>query len=231
MATEMEKIQAEVKIRKISRLCHFTQSRKLPHILGDLNGIYSVETLEKIRPDIVDKNDPLRLDGFPNHISCSIEFPNTYFLSTAASREKIFKDWVVLLIRPGVIWRSENLYSYRNAASKPSPIGMGYDSFRKIFSPSVSGSNGRRFNREAYQLPCCTTDVQAEVLVKEVIPKSDIIKIAVATFEQAQEEIERLDILKINSEHIRFTIAPHMFDNSWINKVKAGKYPDEELFF
>lgn len=85
------------------------------------------------------------------------------------------------------------------------------------------------FTRTNVQLASCPTDVQAEVLVKEVIPKQDILQIAVTTEEQANEEKNRLDILKIKLEHISFIIAPHMFDGSWVNLIKAGKYPREKI--
>lgn len=229
MTIDCQRIQQEVTNRKISRLCHFTQSRKLPHILGELQGVYSIDSLESLRPDIVDKNDPLRLDGQPNHICCSIEFPNSYFFRQAASREKIFKDWVVLIIKSEIIWRAENKYSYRNAASHPTPIGSGYEAFAKIYAHTVTGSAGMTFTRTSIQLPCCPTDVQAEVLVKEVISKQCIFQIAVATEDKANEEKNRLDLLKIDLDHIMFIIAPHMFDGSWVNMVKAGKYPVEKI--
>ncbi len=229
MNIENEKIRQEVIRRNITRLCHFTQSRKLPHILGDLQGIYSIDSLLSLRPDIVDKNDPLRLDGQPNYICCSIEFPNTYFFRQAAIREKIFKDWVVLILKRELIWRSENKYSYRNAAAKPTPIGSGSEAFVKMFANSVTGSREITFTRDRNQLDFCPTDAQAEVLIKEVIPRQDIIKIGVATEEQAKLEIRRLSLLKIDTDLLEFIIAPHMFDGSWVGLVKAGKYPVEKV--
>lgn len=229
MNTDSEKIRQEVIKRRISRLCHFTQSRKLPHILGELQGIYSIDTLVSSSPDLVDVNDPLRLDGQPNYICCSIEFPNTYFFQKAAIREKIFMDWVVLILKRELIWKSDNKYSYRNAAAQPTPIGSGCGAFLKIYEDSVIGSGNRTFTRGRTQFDFCPTDVQAEVLIKEVIPRQDIIKIGVATEEQAKLEIKRLSLLKIDTDQLEFIIAPHMFDGSWVNLVKAGKYPVEKV--
>ena len=39
--TELQLIRQEAIKRNITRLCHFTQARKLAHILGEINGLAS----------------------------------------------------------------------------------------------------------------------------------------------------------------------------------------------
>ena len=167
--TDLDKIRADVIQRKIRRLCHFTQSRKLPHILGEPGGIFSIEWLEKNRQDIIDKNDLIRLDGYPNFISCSIEYPNTWYLDKAKMRDPLFKDWSILLIKPEILWSPNTIFAFRNAAALKGNIKGGFDEYLKMFSPDNPGAYGKIFRRKNSHLPSCPTDGQAEVLVLEKI--------------------------------------------------------------
>ncbi len=186
---ELKQIRQEAQRKGISRLCHFTQARKLPHILAETAGIYSVEWLTTNRPDLLDSNDPQRLDGYPNHISCSIEYPNTWYWPKAKERDPLFKDWVVLLIKPDVLWREKTRFCYRNCAALLGDAKEGYNAFLEMFRDEVVGAYNKSFRRTPEMLPCCPTDGQAEALVYERIGLDMIIGVAVQSRERARKEL------------------------------------------
>jgi hypothetical protein len=230
LITDFDKIKKDVLERKIKKLCHFTQSRKLPHILGDTGGIFSTDWLQENRPDIIDQNDPVRLDGFPNYISCSIEYPNTWYLKKAKVRDPLFKDWCIVLVKPDVIWMPKTRFAYRNAAALRGNINEGFKEYLKMFSPSISGAYNKVFNRKKMHLPSCPTDGQAEVLVYEKIPLKLIIGLGFKDEEHAKLEICRLQELKIDLNDLGFFLAPHFFDDSWRNFIENGKTPVETIY-
>jgi len=110
-------IQKECIRRGISRLCHFTPSRKLSHIIAGQTGILATSHLEKSERQVFDAIDLQRYDGHKSHVCCSIEYPNVWFFSCARASEQIFKDWVVLLIKPDYLWKKGTLYCHRNASA------------------------------------------------------------------------------------------------------------------
>jgi hypothetical protein len=229
LPSELELIRQEAHTRGISRLCHFTQARKLPHILTEVTGIYSVEWLRTNRPDLLDSNDQKRLDGYPNHISCSIEYANSWYWQKAKSREELFKDWVVLLIKPDVLWREKTRFCYRNCAALQGGAQEGYNAFLEMFKPEVVGAYRKKFTRTPQMLPCCPTDGQAEALVHEQIGLDMLLGVAVQNEEQAQKERSRLELVGILPDSIKWIVAPSLFYASWNNLVKQGKRPSEKI--
>lgn len=73
---ENKQILLEMKNRNIKRICHFTNSKNLSHILNDFKGIYATDFLLE---NYKDYNDDLRLDGKTDYICCSIQYPNQMF--------------------------------------------------------------------------------------------------------------------------------------------------------
>ena len=122
-------IQRECHRRGITRLCHFTQSRNLAHIFGDCRGILSRKSLQE--EDLPhNPTDPNRWDGCEDLVCCSIEFPNVYYFSIVQNQDHLFKDWVVLMIKPDYLWRPGTKFCPTNAATKSgSYIGEGDDFF------------------------------------------------------------------------------------------------------
>jgi len=223
------RIRLEAKRRGISRLCHFTQSRKLAHILTDLDGIWSTTRLKEMAPDLLDQTDPVRLDGCEDHICCSIEYPNTWYLARVRDRDPLFREWVILFLSPSLLWRG-SLFCPRNAAAERGGlIQGGYAGFKRLYESEIVGALGKTFKRTSAMLDCCPTDDQAEVLVFEHIPHSDILGIAVPTAERARIEIARLSFLP-NVVQANWYIAPELFDNRWSNLVRRGRRPREEIF-
>jgi len=218
------KIKNEAILRGITRLCHFTQSRKLAHILTNSTGILSPE---RVPSDIRDVTDSLRLDGYTDYISCSIEYPNTWYLRQIKNRDALFKDWVIILLNPALLWRSGTLFCPRNAAAQyGSLVSPGYAGFIKLFQSEIAGAGGQIRKRTRQMLPCCPTDDQAEVLVPHHIPIKDIIGIAVSTEEQARHEKVRLSLLP-NAITVKWIVAPQLFNTEWSSLVRQGQRPTE----
>lgn len=225
------RIRDEAMARGITRLCHITQSRKLPHIFGSPGGLYSTNWLEKNRPDLLDRNDPLRLDGQHDHISCSIEYPNTWYLGKIRGKDPNFPDWVVLFIRPDQLWRPGTLFCPRNAASgQGSEIMAGFAGFQRLFGQAIAGSQGITFKRSVDHLLSCPTDGQAEVLLQSPIERHSIFGVVTATPSQAILERQRLRDLGVNETIIssmKWITGPCLFDHTWHRAVSQGKSPPE----
>lgn len=193
----MISIQRECRSRGITRLCHFTQSRNLAHILGDCGGILSTQRLQA--EDLPhNPTDIDRWDGCEDLICCSLEFPNVYYFSRVRTKDRLFKDWVVLMIKPHFLWMPGTKFCPTNAATAGGDhIGEGYESFLSLFAETGPGIS---FNRRRGHLQCAPTNVQAEVLIPGPIRLDDITAIAVADEYQARLEIFRASLqgLSIN---------------------------------
>jgi hypothetical protein len=115
-AIEAEKLKNFIIQRNITHLCHFTRLENLESILK--NGICSKKELINNKAQFV-FNDESRLDGYPNAISTSISFPNYTCFYGMRKRSNAESDWVVILLKPSVLWEKECVFFISNAASKP----------------------------------------------------------------------------------------------------------------
>ena len=121
---------------------------------------------------VFNQTDLDRLDGYRDHVCCSIQYPNGWYFRKARAREALFKEWVVFLIDPHYLWEPETKFCPRNAASGYGrDVRSGAVAFGEIFAESIVGA--RRFTRSPQHLTCCPTDDQAEVLVHDAIPMED----------------------------------------------------------
>lgn len=206
----MNLIQQECVKRGITRICHFTQSRNLAHIFDDPVGLCSTRTLQQ--HDMPhNPTDPGRYDGRNDLICCSIEYPNTYYFAKVREQDRLFKDWVVLMIEPSYLWHPDTCFCPCNAArSSGRYIQSGIEGFRSLY---VDTSPGIKFSRPAEHLPAAPTDIQAEVLLKDPIPVDSIICIAVGSEEQARREIFRLKLQGIELDK-PICIAPDFFNEA-----------------
>ncbi len=218
-------IEQEIKDRGIIRLCHFTRSSKALHILGSESGVIAVDFLDE---SIYDANDKLRLDGKREYINCSVQYPNYWYFKNVKDKEPLFKDWVVLFIKPEIILLDSTEFCFTNAAFRSGAyIEKGAEAFKGMFAHSVNGKWPR--TRTEKMLPCCPTDDQAEVLVYKNISRKDIIGVAVETKEQAHREKTRWSCLK-NIPEIDIIIAPDLFSSSCSEKIRNGIIPQEDKF-
>jgi len=224
----IETIKQEVESRGITRLCHFTPSRNLVHILTGTTGIVATKKLQKDERNVFTSTDLERLDRHEAYICCSIEYPNAWYFDKAKSKDELFKDWVVLFINPKYLWLPGTRFCPRNAASGyGNSVAEGKEAFLSMFAKSVPGAYGKTFTRSSH-LACWPTDNQAEVLIPEKIGMADILAIAVPTETQAKNEAERLSILDVPGDKFNFVIAPTLFDKQTLSKsIRSGKRPIE----
>ncbi len=187
--------------------------------IGDV-GILSTASLENDERSIFNPTDLSRLDGQKGHICCSIQYPNAWYFDKARAKDILFRDWVVLLVKPDYLWQEGTLFCPRNAAaSYGALLKPGIAGFEGMYANSVTGAGGFTRRRVAAHLPACPTDQQAEVLVADRILMSDIVSVAVSSEEQARTERVRLEINGLNPDMFSFTIAPGFFDK---HQLDAG---------
>lgn len=223
-------IRAKLTMRGITRLCHFTPSRNLVHIATDPNGILSSARLRDNEKAVFNATDRQRLDGFPDHVCCSVQYPNAWYFRTARERERLFVDWVVLFLKPDALWATGTKFSARNAAAgRGSGVAEGEDAFESMFAPSVTGANGRTFTRTTTHPPWLTTDQQAEVLIPDRVAREDILGVAVASESQAKREHARL--LQLRADVPPIVIAPDFFNPGRLSsRLQSGTAPSETEF-
>ena len=171
----IERIRQDVMSRSITRVCHFTPSRSLAHILSGGVGVLPSRMLREEERLLYNPTDLERLDGHTDHICCSIEYPNAWYLDRARSKEKIFLDWVVLFIEPDVLSAPSTLFSPRNAAANyGSGIGGGFDAYASLFAPSIRGAGGRTYSRSSARWPLASARGQWRSLwMRRTVPVAE----------------------------------------------------------
>lgn len=221
-----ELIKRGIQARNIERLCHFTKSSKLLHIMSSEDGILSNNFFDDLE-EILDKNDRRRLDGKEDYVCCSVQYPNSWYLDKIKNSDPLFQEWVILFINPELMLNNSTYFCHRNAASDyGSNLKRGFEGFSAMFNQTVQGKFLIR--RPSSMLTCCTTDGQAEVLLYKNVPRSFITGIAVPNHEQAKKESIRLGL--IEAPQIPIIIAPDLFSNNWSIMAKNGRVPVENLF-
>ncbi|MCK4130357.1 DUF4433 domain-containing protein [Ralstonia pseudosolanacearum] len=226
--TVHEGILSDCANRGITRLCHFTPSRNLIHVLAS-GYLKDRETLNMEARDEVNPTDEYRRDGHLDKICCSVEYPNSHYLDIVTKRELIFHDWVILFIDPMMLWSPGTLFCPRNAAAENgSLIAEGWQGYESMFAPHVQGAGGRVFRRGASHLSCSPTDLQAEVLVPGPIPLDAIRGMAMRTERQAHTERARWDTLGLTPPTVPTVIAPVLFDKMALTQhIWTGRRPTE----
>ena len=226
-----KQIYQECQHRNITRLCHFTPSRNLAHIIAGNDGILATCHLRDSERQCLNATDLERLDGHTNYICCSIEYPNGWYFSTARSREIIFQDWVILLITPDYLWKPGARFCPINAASGYGRhISDGIQGFRSLYKNQVIGARGSTIQRMPTHLLSCPTDNQAEILIPDRVKIEDITGIVVRDEVQAANEKARLRLqgLRVN---VDFYIAPALYDKAVLSAaIRTGQPPVEKRF-
>jgi len=226
----IEGIQKVVKQRGIRRLSHFTPSRNLVHIITDPHGVLSTKNLRENERAVFNPTDIARLDGLPDHICCSIQYPNGWYFKKAREKERLFSDWVVLLIHPRHLWESGTKFCARNAAAKSGQgVGEGIKAFEAMFAPKVTGAYGKTYDRGPSHPSWWPTDDQAEILIPDKVEREDLIGMAVLDESQAKREAARIEQLRAPA--LKIIIAPDFFDAKRLsNKIRSGQIPKEREF-
>ena len=194
-------------------MCHFTPSRNLAHIANDPKGILASQHLQAEDMAIFNPTDKERLDGYLDHVCCSIQYPNAWYFRKARRKEKLFQDWVVVLIKSHYLWRTGTKFCRRNAATEHGRlVREGADAFESLFAQTVEGAGDLEFTRDLLHPAFLPTDEQAEVLVPDRIQRRDVLGIAVCDDTQAKREVARLKLL--GREPPPIMIVPEFFDPS-----------------
>ena len=196
---EYIKFKNEIESRGIEYLIHFTPTINLFSILEnkELMSRAKLESLDIEQFDILDYiqfTDDIRYDD-KNYINLSISAPNTYLFSRFRQKTKndFTINWCVLKINAKHIYDLETLFSITNAASNAARrqhgISGDFDKFKSLFIDqlNIDSFNGTRILTRNSIHPKYTTDVQAEVLVKDTIPSESIIEVCFESEEKLAE--------------------------------------------
>lgn len=228
--SDAESIEADVKQRGITRLCHFMQSRKLVHVLTETQALLPTEELHARYPDMLDPTDRERFDGRLDCICCSVEYPNSWYFQKVQAADTLFKDWVILCLDPALVWERAALFAPRNAAAQRGRLLQpGWQGWQALFQEQIVGAGGRTFARTPHMLPCCPTDGQAEVLIPGAISHSYIKAVVVKDAQQAQREQLRLEVLGVRTA-FDWRVASMLFTTEWSNIVRNGQRPTAARF-
>ncbi len=225
-------IRAEAEQRGITRLCHLTPFRNLVHIAtGD--GLLSTKHLSRAERVAFNQQDLERLDEHPDHICCSIEFPNIWYLRQrrreARGEERLFPDWVCLCLDPRSLWAESTLFCPRNAAAvRGRLVEAGAAAFSGLFAPSVPGAYANVYTRKPARPDACSTDDQAEVLVHRHIPLEDVQQIVVADESQAKRSFIGLTQIGVPEDLFEYVICAEFFAPRLLSSmIAAGRRPVE----
>lgn len=224
----MNGIQDRANRRGITRLCHFTPSRNLAHIASDSRGILASRHLQGDEATVFNPTDKERLDRHVGHVCCSIQYPNAWYFKKARKDERLFLDWVVLLINARHLWQAGAKFCQRNAAAGHGEfVRSGVAAFDALFADTVEGKDTyRRGPRHPDFLP---TDEQAEVLIPDRIGRGDINGVVVQAEKQAARETSRLDLAGLTVPG--FVIVPEFFDPYALSEsLRNGRLPVEREY-
>jgi hypothetical protein len=215
--------------RAVTRLCHLTPFRNLLHIASE-GALLSTAELQSNERAAFEPQDLARLDGHPDHICCSIQYPNVWYLRSkrlnSTPLQRLFPDWVCLLIDPSYLWVDGTLFCHRNAAAGwGSYLAAGPDAFAGIYNDVVLGAKGSISRNQKPEN--CPTDDQAEVLVPKRIPLEDANHIVVADESQARRTYTGLELIGAPVQKLRWTIAPEFFAVALSGTLRAGHLPVE----
>lgn len=229
--SDIEAIRGEAERREISRLAHFTPTRNLVHIVASDDGLKSTAMLLEGERSEFNQQDLDRLDGYPDHISCTIEYPNSYYFRSkqgdARGEERLFPNWVCLLLSPKYLWSETTLLCRHNAAGwEGIHVSSGLGSFMSMFADEVEGPRAT-WRREQHPL-CCPTDAQAEVLVHRQVPLRDVLGIVVESEDQAGTTYAILEQLKAPVEDLPLFVSPDFYLPPQLSAgLRAGRRPVE----
>lgn len=208
--------------RGVNRLCHFTKFQSLTHIIPSADGILASSS---IRQDTKNVTDTARYDGELDYVCCSVQYPNSWFLKKAMQNnpDKIFKDWVVLYVDLSILkYKSAKFCPCNASKSYGTHIDDRMENIDSIFATSVPTF---AYPRSPQMLASCPTDGQAEILIRDSIPREYIIGMAVGNEEVAKRIYGMLKMYGM--EQIPLYVAPDVVTPNWSSMIKNGRRPIE----
>lgn len=208
--------------RGVTRLCHFTKFQSLTHIIPSADGILASSS---IRQDTKNVTDTARYDGELDYVCCSVQYPNSWFLKKAMQNntDKIFKDWVVLYVDLSILkYKSAKFCPCNASKSYGTHIDDRMENIDSIFATSVPAF---AYPRSPQMLASCPTDGQAEILIRDSIPREYIIGMTVGNEEVAKRIYGMLKMYGM--EQIPLYVAPDVVTPNWSSMIKNGRRPIE----
>ncbi|WP_457135591.1 DarT ssDNA thymidine ADP-ribosyltransferase family protein [Mycobacteroides abscessus] len=195
----------------VTRLIHFTPASNLFGIFSD-QMVRPRSALSSDAQQAFNPTDALRLDGHPDHHSCSIEFPNAYYQAQAKAKAEFinYPDWAVLVLARELMLRPGVLFSPCNAAKDCGAwCQAGGDGLARLWSsPSVPGGYVRGPNHH----PAVPTDLQSEVLIPGPIPISDLSAVVMFSADKCREMFALLHSYGLRPGQVEWRWAPTLFD-------------------
>ena len=169
MPSQYQEIQNIVKNRQIPYLVHFTRLENLHSILK--NGLIPRSIIDNAPNNsplkTANVNDDIRVDYKTSFNCASISFPNSRMFYKY--RKLRGSGWVILLLRPKILWEKKCLFYPVNAASGTvSQLPM------TQFSTAQALENMFAGERDQWLQPHDPTDVQAEVMIEGIIESNYI---------------------------------------------------------
>jgi hypothetical protein len=210
----------------ITRLCHLTPTRNFVHIAAEGNGLLSITQLNNEARAVFQQQDMNRWDGHPDHISCSIQYPNAWYLrkkKVAFGEAANFPDWTMLGIHPCHLLREDTLFCPQNAA-KGSGAGLrgGLAGFEALYEKDGP------YPRSPDRIAACPSNDQAEAMIYQRIPLDDITTIFVPNAEQAARQYVQLEAIGVDPNAFGYVIAPTFFEAySLSTEMRNGTPPSE----
>jgi hypothetical protein len=213
----------------ITRLCHLTPARNFVHIAAEGDGLLSVERLGTDARAVFQAQDPNRWDNHRDHISCSIQYPNAWYLrhkKVPFGEAANFPDWTMLGIDPRHLLREDTLFCPENAASgRGAQLRGGLAGFEALYEEEVPG---RAPSRSPKRIRACPTNDQAEAMIHRQIPVADITTIFVPDAEQAARQYVQLEQIEVDPTTFSYVIAPNLFDAPRLSaQMRDGLAPSE----
>lgn len=167
----MTTIQGFAQEIEIPHLVHFTNVNNLESIME--NGLYPRDQLDELEYESY-VNDELRLDGHDDSVSISIGFPNCQmFYSLWKDSDE---EYCIIGLNPAILWNYDCAFCKHNAAdsvisSQDITDLSTIEAFRGMYD-ELPGHRSRADQKLKTYDP---TDVQAEVLVFDIIDPSYIL--------------------------------------------------------
>lgn len=170
MNNNQDKIRREAQARGIQNLFHFTPFENLKGILE--HGLIDRGTLEAVEDYDFCVTDTMRLDGYIDSVSLSIEGLNESMLE--AKRKIRWRGWVVLQLDASILWTHNCRFCWTNAASKDIQRKRGFMggpwAFGEMFAHFPVSPSDPRSIREVHDLEDrFPTYSDAEVMVSDPI--------------------------------------------------------------
>lgn len=214
----------------LTRLTHFTPAINLPSILSD-GEIRSVAHLAADVRACYRQTDLARLDGYPDRVCCSLQYPNGFYFDIARVKQAFrnFPDWICLLLDKRAASVEGTLFCPRNAAASTSWPKPGVQALDACYAASVAGQGGMARTRGPLHDPASPTDVQAEVLLPAPVPLSVVHAIVFPEVAAATEEYGRLDRFgMLPLAGMRWVVSAGMFDKGKITTAvqSSRRFPE-----